>query len=297
MDLKAVRSFQTVVKHGSFIRAAEELNYAQSTVTMQIQRLEAELGLPLIERGKTFRLTEAGRLFHTESLQITASMDRLKSSLEDAAKGEAGEVRIGVTEPAASYRLPRILREFMTAYPNIRIDVEISNTPGLSDKVLRGEVDFALCTTPDNKAGLQFEKLYREEFVALIQERHPLAEKDRIEPEDLEADRLLVTSETCPYRRKLEAVLRERGLPMPATMEIGSMTALKYYAAEGMGIALVPKVVVVPGLQGVTARPLGDSLISMNIGLLGSSGAYPLHLAGQRLYRHFQRELPPVQTR
>lgn len=63
MDMKAVKTFHKIVTCKSFNRAAEELNYAQSTVTMQIQKLETDLGVRLLERGKTFRLTEAGRLF------------------------------------------------------------------------------------------------------------------------------------------------------------------------------------------------------------------------------------------
>lgn len=63
MDFKTLKTFHKIVACGSFNRAAEELNYAQSTVTMQIKKLEEDLGIRLLERGKTFRLTEAGRLF------------------------------------------------------------------------------------------------------------------------------------------------------------------------------------------------------------------------------------------
>lgn len=73
MDLKTLKTFQMIVKHGSFIRAADEMNYVQSTVTMQIQKLESELGIQLIERGKKISLTEAGRLFYDQSLQIVKS--------------------------------------------------------------------------------------------------------------------------------------------------------------------------------------------------------------------------------
>lgn len=64
MDLKTLKTFQTIVNFGSFNRAAEEMNYAQSTVTMQIQRLESDLGCQLLERGKQITLTEAGRLLY-----------------------------------------------------------------------------------------------------------------------------------------------------------------------------------------------------------------------------------------
>lgn len=98
MDLKTLKTFQMIVKYGSFVRAAEEMNYVQSTVTMQIQKLESDLGVQLIERGKKIQLTEAGRLFHDQSLQIVKSMEQLQTNLSDLKLGEAGNIRIGVTE-------------------------------------------------------------------------------------------------------------------------------------------------------------------------------------------------------
>lgn len=118
MDFKTLKTFQAIVRTGSFNRAAEELSYAQSTVTMQIQKLEAQLGVQLLERGKQqVILTEAGRLFHEQSLQIVKDMERLQSSLADLQSGGAGSVRIGATDPTASYRLPQLLRIFMEQFP------------------------------------------------------------------------------------------------------------------------------------------------------------------------------------
>ncbi len=105
MDLKAVKTFHRIVALGGFNRAAEELNYAQSTVTMQIQKLEAELGARLIERGKTFELTEAGRLFLEQSAPIVRDIDQLQDTITGLALGETGDVRLGVVEPIASYSI------------------------------------------------------------------------------------------------------------------------------------------------------------------------------------------------
>ncbi|BBH23648.1 hypothetical protein Back11_49930 [Paenibacillus baekrokdamisoli] len=161
MDLKTLKTFQMIVKYGSFVRAAEEMNYVQSTVTMQIQKLESDLGVQLIERGKKLQLTEAGRLFHEQSLQIIKNMEQLQSNLSDLQLGEAGNIRIGVTEPTASHRLPRIVARFMSEFPNIRISVEFANTPTISERLLKGELDFALCSAPDLGSELYFEPLFK----------------------------------------------------------------------------------------------------------------------------------------
>ncbi|TVY11040.1 LysR family transcriptional regulator [Paenibacillus cremeus] len=293
MDLKTLKTFQQIVKYGSFNRAAQDMNYVQSTVTMQIQKLESELGVQLLERGKEIGLTEAGRLLYDQSIQIVKQMEQLQTNITDLKSGEAGHLRLGVTEPTASYRLPGILKTFMSMYPNIRIAVEISNTPVLSERILKGEVDMALCTAPELGMGteLYFEPLFQEEFVALLPGNHPLSLRERIEPEDLQGYRLLITSATCPYRRKLEMVLQEKGSVTLDTMEVGSMTALKFYVESGLGVALVPKIMVDPESKGTVNREISGSLIHMTSGILCKASAYPLQRANQRLYAYLKQEL------
>ena len=291
MDFKAMKSFHLILKYGSFNRAAEEMNYAQSTVTMQIQKLESDLGVQLIERGKTIRLTEAGRLFYEQSLQILKSMEHLQNDLADLQAGEAGSVRLGVTEPSASYRLPGMIKEFLARFPKIRVSIEIANTPVLCERLLKGDMDLALCSAPDHGSELYYEPLFQEEFVVLMPENHPLAHKGVLAPNDLRGQRLLITSATCPYRRKLEMVLQESGNVPVETMEIGSMTALKYYVESGLGIALVPKIALSPMPAGTTVRTMSGSLINMTFGLVCKSSEYPLKLASSKLYQYLKKEL------
>ncbi|BAU27249.1 DNA-binding transcriptional LysR family regulator [Aneurinibacillus soli] len=291
MDLKTLKTFQMIVNYGSFNRAAEEMNYAQSTVTMQIQKLESNLGVQLIERGKKIRLTEAGRLFHEKSLQIIRNMEQLQTNLLDLQLGEAGNIRLGVTEPTGSYRLPGILERFLSHFPKIRVTVDFANTPTLSDRLLNGDIDLALCSAPDLGASLYFEPLFKEEFAVLMPENHPLAQKAVIAPDDIQGHRLLITSATCPYRRKLEMALQESGAVQLNTMEIGSMTALKYYVASGLGIALVPKIVLKLVPPGTAVRTISGSFIDMTFGILCNTSEYPLTSAGLKLYQYLKQEL------
>lgn len=291
MDTKALKTFHTIVKYGSFIRAAEQLNYAQSTITMQMQKLESDLGVQLIERGKKLQLTEAGRLFHEQSMQIVKNMDQLQASLTDMQLGEAGHIRLGVTEPTASLRLPGILQRFLALYPKIRISMDFASTPVLCERLLQGEVDIALCSAPSLGSELYFEPLFREAFVLLMPEKHPLAKLAVIRPEELRGHRLLITSASCPYRRRLEAIMQESGHIPLETMEIGSMTALKYYVECGLGVALVPQIVLNPVPPGTTTRAIEGGLIDMTFGVVTQQAEYPLTLAGSKLYQFLKQEL------
>lgn len=291
MDLKTLKTFQMIVKYGSFIRAAEEMKYAQSTVTMQIQKLESDLGVQLIVRGKQIRLTDAGRLFHEQSLQIIKNMVQLQTNLSNLQLGESGDIRVGVTEPTASYRLPGIIKRFLSQSPNIRVSVDIANTPTLSERLHKGDIDLALCSAPDICTDLYFEPLFKEEFVLLMPENHPLAQKAVLDPDDIRGHRLLITSATCPYRRKLEVVMQDSGIIPLDTMEIGSMTALKYYVESGLGIALVPEIVLKPIPAGTTTRAMSGSLIDMTFGMLTKPSEYPLNLACSKLRQFLRQEL------
>ncbi|MFH5184318.1 LysR family transcriptional regulator [Paenibacillus sp. TAB 01] len=288
MDVKTLKTFQTIVACGSFHKAAEELSYAQSTITMQIQKLEAEVGVQLIERGKHLRLTEAGRLFYEQSLPILHDLQQLQTRMADMQAGEAGHVRLGVTEPAASYRLPGILQPFVSEFPRIRVSVDIGSTAVLCERILSGELDLALASAPELGAGLYFEPLFTEQFVLLLPEGHPLEKLEAVAPKDMRDYRLLITSESCPYRKKLELVLQESGRTPMDTMEIGSMAALQYYVQSGLGIALVPRVGLSPAPAGTIIRPVKGRPIDMTCGLICKASDYPLKQAGARLYRRLQ---------
>ncbi|MCS7461951.1 LysR family transcriptional regulator [Paenibacillus doosanensis] len=291
MDIKTLRTFQRIAELGSFHRAAEEMNYAQSTVTMQMQKLESDVGAQLIERGKKLALTEAGRLFYEQSKSIVKQMEQLQSSIADLQLGEAGHLRLGVVEPCASYRLPAVLQRFVSGWPNIRVSVEIASSPQLCERVARGELDLALCSAPELGSELYYEPLYIERFVLLVPERHPLASKPSVTPAELREHRLLITSAGCPYRRKLDIALQEAGSAPPDTMEIGSMAALKYYVQSGLGIALIPHSALNPPPDGTAMLPLNGRMADISCGLACKAANYPLGLAGGRLYRFLSQEL------
>jgi DNA-binding transcriptional LysR family regulator len=292
MDLKTFKTLHTIVRSGSFHQAAEELNYAQSTVTMQIQRLEADLGVQLFERGKKIKLTEAGRLFYEQSLDIAHRMEQLQANLSDMQNGEAGKVRLGVTEPSASYRLPMLLQAFMREYPKVEVSLEIASTPALVSSLKQGELDFALCSSPEAGEELYFHALFQEEFTALLPEGHPLADSESIRLSDLEGHRLLITAATCPYRKRLERMLQDAGQPSIVTMEIGSMTALKHYVASGFGIALIPRIALDPLPVGTLMREIQGESIDMLTGLLSRTA--PLGQAAVRLYENLRQKLERI---
>ncbi|GIM46485.1 HTH-type transcriptional regulator YtlI [Collibacillus ludicampi] len=268
MDIRALKTFQTVVRLGSFQRAAEDLQYAQSTVTMQIQKLESELGVQLFERGKKIRLTEAGRILNRQVTYILNDIEQLRQTMADIQSGETGNIRIGCMEPTASLRLPDILAQYCKARPKVQVTLEIGNTVTITERVYSGDLDIGICTAPDTDFGLNFEPLFVEELALLVPITHPLAKKEEMIAEDLRGERLVLTGRNCAYRRKLEHLLLEKGNSVYPIIQTSSIESIKRLVQVGCGIGIIPRVSVSSPPSGTVLKSVQDLELDVTIGIL-----------------------------
>ena len=290
MDIRTLKTFCTVVKHQSFHRAAEELAYAQSTITMQIKKLEEDLGICLMQRGRQgFQLTEAGHYLYAHAEQLVQEMEQLREGIEHIRSGEAGFIRLGVMEPFASYRLPGILKPYIDRYPEVQLSLQIHSNQALGSLIRQGELDAAICTLPDDLGGLHYEKLLVEKLALLIPEDHPLAREETISLPMLLHEQLLITSPICPFRKTLERAMASLGLIPKYRMEVSNMLAVKHYVAAGYGIAAVPLISTWPLPPGCVLRQLEEPRLDIEICLI-----YPRQLPSQR--RPFQDLLEAIRA-
>ena len=290
IDLRAIKTFITIAELGSFQEAADKLRYAQSTVTTQIQKLELDLGVKLLKRGKKIQLTEAGRIINEQASFIVRELEALQNTMADLIHGESGAVRLGAMEPAASFRLPGLLAPFMSHYPNIKIAIQVGSTFSLSESIRKGELDFAVCSIPDTGAGVYFEPLFSEPLLLLVPSTHALAAKNEVCIQDLKEQRFLITSRMCPYRKKLETALQEAGASYSA-IEISSLGALQYYVQANYGIALVPSVAVSSPPTGTVTRTVRDLKLDLVTGILRSADSAALGFAGKKLLDFLKEKL------
>ncbi|WP_141501281.1 LysR family transcriptional regulator [Paenibacillus luteus] len=269
MEIRLIKAFQTIVKLGSFQRAAEALQYSQPTITIQIKKLEDELGVRLFERGKTITLTNAGRLFLERADSLLQEYDVLNSTLSDFINGDAGTVRLGATEPSASNRLPGILARYAALKPKVQINVAIGSTREMTRMLLEDQIDFALCNQPEPHIDLAFDSLFRETFTLLLPSGHALASKDEVRLQDLKNEKMLFTPGTCPFRIRIEEMITSQiGQLRHAGMEVTGINAIKYFVQAGMGIALSPEVAVTPPIPGTVIKSVKDLLSGPPLGLL-----------------------------
>src|SRR5687768_6683453 len=235
MELRHLQTFHAAVRHGSFVRAAESLQYAQSTITLQVQQLEHSLGVKLFERdGRRLRLTEAGRLLHDRTERLLEGVTSLRETMASLATGESGYVRFGAIEPSASRRLAPLLVEFSAERPNVRLSIEVSGTATVSERVASGELDAGLCSPPSSRLGLAFEPLFVEPMALLLPSGDPLTTAPEVTLETLRDLRLLLPDAGCAYRELIERSLGEHGCAPRVQFEISSMGMLARAVQSGL---------------------------------------------------------------
>jgi len=246
MELRQLKTFQTVAATLSFTRSAELLDYAQSSVTAQIRSLEDELGVQLFDRlGRHVALTEAGirLLDYAEKMLILA--DEAALAVTDSAE-PAGQLIIAAPETLSGYRLPPLLKQFRAKFPRVQLILRSLSVGETLNCLSDGRVDVAVLLTdpPPEAYGIIVQPLIEERFMLLAAPEHRLANGFGVQPDDLHEETFLLTEAGCTYRAAFENRLRAAGVQPSITMEFGSVEAIKQCVMANLGITLLPEIAV-----------------------------------------------------
>ena len=270
MEFRHLKTFQAIAQAGSFLKAAEKLQYAQSTITLHIQKLESELGVRLFSRkGKRTELTAAGKTLENHADQLLHRATQLQQAMTDLVTGEARHLRIGSIEPVASVHLPPILAPFCQQHPKLQLTLEVGITRVISQKVADSKLDFGLCSLPAANLGLKFEPLFEDPITLLLPAAHPLARVEKISVAALAEERLILTEEHCPYREVLEKALLPHGVNPFMGTEVMSSTAITQMVRYGLGIGVLPNDALLGSLpQETVIRSITGLDLSLQVGLV-----------------------------
>jgi LysR family transcriptional regulator, cell division regulator len=243
VELTDLLTFSTVARAGGITRAAAELNTVQSNVTQRVKALESEIGTALFERhSRGMTLTGAGRRLLPYAQRMAAlSREAVLAARDD---GEPkGPLSIGSMETTAAVRLPSLLAEFHRRFPAVRLTLRTAPTADLVAAVLDGALDGAFVAGPIEHAELRSTLAFREELVLVSARRWTsLANLRAGTPES--GPTALVFRTGCTYRQRLEQVFSEFGWPSAARIELGTLDGMIGCVAAGMGVTLLPRVVV-----------------------------------------------------
>jgi DNA-binding transcriptional LysR family regulator len=250
MEVRQLQIFCTLAEELNFTRTAERVHTVQSNVTTQIKALEEELGTPLFDRlAKRVMLTDAGKRFLPYAIKALTAMVEGHFAVRHGAE-PAGQLRIGAPESVLTYRLPEVLQCFRKRYPQVEVIFRPHWDETLFDALENGKLDMAIrmIDTIDHNQFASV-RLRTEKVYLIAHPEHPLAEKKTVEPADLGGQVLLLTEAGCAYRKKLDEMLTAQKVRAGNVTEFSSVEAIKQCVTAGMGIGLLPEIVVAAELN------------------------------------------------
>lgn len=251
LENKQLITFQRASESLNFTQTAKMLNYAQSSVTSQIKSLEEELGTPLFERlGKRLVLTEAGRQFKVYADKLIKLSDEAKMVI-NGDEDIGGTLVIGAQESQCTYRLPPILKAFRNQYPHVKLVFKPAHSDEMARKQLKeGSLDIAfIMDTVRPSDELMVKPLIQEQIKMTASPDHPLFKKSEVYMKDLEDETLLLTETGCSYRTLFEESFRSAGVYPSNKFEFVSIEAIKQCVIAGLGIAILPEMVIEKEIQ------------------------------------------------
>ena len=235
--LQQLRLFEAVARHSNFTRAAEEVHLSQPAVSIQVKRLEENVGFALFEQvGKRITLTEAGRELYAASKDVLGRLAELDGAI-DALRGEvAGSLRVTAVT-SAKYFLPHLLGAFLRRYPDVEPKLMVANRSSLLERVADNEDDLYVMGHVPEESDVE-EYPFLENIIAVVASPdHPMAQRDHIPLGEIAAERFLVRESGSGNRKVVEEFFAEQGQRITPYMELGSAEAIKQGVMAGLGIS------------------------------------------------------------
>jgi len=242
MDLRNLQSFIQVAELGSVTKAANELGYAQSTVTMQIQQLEGELGFPLFDRiGKRVSLTTLGLAFLDYAYGITSAMMEA-SNLGKKATDIKGSLRVGVLESLLFANMLQLLPRIKESYKNLDLQLKMGQTSELLLQLKQNQLDLVylsagLNTDPDLRCCYK----RQERLIFICSPEHPVANRMRISVKELLTYDFVVTERAGICYRRLQELAQQHNAMLHASVEVDSTVAIAELVQKNMALAFLPE--------------------------------------------------------
>jgi LysR family hydrogen peroxide-inducible transcriptional activator len=245
MEIHQLRYFVAVADEGSFSRAAAKVRVAQPSLSQQIRKLEAEVGQPLFDRlPRSVVLTEAGRCLLDYARQILASIGDAQRCVDELKGVVAGKLAVGAIPTIAPYALPNLVSTFHEHYPDVTLEIVEDVTENVTRRVEAGELDVGLLSTCQQTPALRRERLGNEPLLALVPERHPLAQQIQITLDDLKSQRFLLLHEMHCLSQQVHQLLDSRRLQPEVALAGSQLTTIANMVAAEIGVSIVPEMMV-----------------------------------------------------
>jgi len=233
--------FRTVARCLSYTKAAEALYLSQPAVSQQVKTLEQALGLPLFARsGRGILLTPAGEEFQRHVERLLSLFAETTPVVQEIRALERGTVLVGASNSAGTYVVPPLLGAFHARYPRIHVTLTIADRRSIEELLLNRQLDMVVMSLIEQKEHFAVEFLMPYELVVVAAPSHRLARHSALVLRDLQPETFLLREQGSGTRLDTEHYFEHLGVPLRASLELGSIEAIKEGVAAGLGVAVLP---------------------------------------------------------
>ena len=232
-----------------FSVAAEQCFITQPTLSMQIQKLEEDLGIKIFDRSKQPVIpTEIGEEIIKQARVIIHEVKMMHQSIKDRKGLVAGELRIGIIPTLAPYLLPLFLQSFLDKYPDIKIRVKEMTTEIIIEKLKAGRIDAGLLVTPLQDSSIIEYPLFYEELVAYVSKSNAAFKKNYVLADDIDLKELWLLEEGHCFRSQIISLCelkKQSNLQSHFEYEAGSVETLRKMVEMNKGITILPELATI----------------------------------------------------
>jgi DNA-binding transcriptional LysR family regulator len=271
VELRRLEYFVAVAEELSFTKAAKRLSMAQSPVSLQVQKLERELGVPLLQRTtRSVELTAAGQILYEEATELLAAAKRAAEHTRQAGQGSMGRLTLAFGGAATYDLMPQLVSAYAQRYPNVNLEVRSEMPdPGQVAGLLDGSISVGLLWSPVLAEGLVVEVLLDEPLVALLPVSHPLATRSSLNLADLQGEEFITYPSSPPSAvyQTVAAACQQAGFIPKVRHEVAETASLVTLVAVGLGVAVCPASVRHLRIAGVTHRAIRGTDVTISLAL------------------------------
>ena len=241
MTITQLKYTLAVAEHGNFTTASDKCFVTQPTLSMQVQKLEEELGVVIFNRStKPLQVTEVGQKVLFQAKKIVEESSRMNDVVSEEKGIIGGTLKVGIIPTVSSTLLPLFLNIFTKKHKNVELKIEEFNTETINQKLEDNTIDCAIAATPLNNNRIIERPLYYEPFVAYVPEHHFLASNKILEVDDLSNGDILILKDGHCFRNQVLNLCSFEDLNKQYELKSGSFETLINLSNNGPWMTIIP---------------------------------------------------------
>lgn len=292
--------FVEVARCGSLRRAAEKLHISASAINRQILQAEETFGSPLFERlPEGLRMTTAGELLYDNLLRWQKEFHLTRQKFDELQGLKRGNVSVGMVQALAEGRFAAALAEIITDWPWLELNLQVSDSHTVSQKVRQADLDFGLILDPEGQAGLSVLAFAELEMGVVMRPDHPLASAESVSLGQLSEERHIVPDAPLIVHERVAMLYRQHDLFPANSIACNDIRLIKSLALKGSGVTILSRLDVLDeDRQGLLAFvPLRNKQLRPLTLALCTAPSRQLSRPAQRVIQKLTAVMEAMQTR